>query len=122
MDGIHKNDFGWAAIILVVSLLCFSLCFLSGCWVTNKKWKNRIEQTESTVRELEMQRDSLMRKNEELDKRVVVLIDSLKTKKEKIVYIKIKGNEKIDSIRTLPVDNAIEFLSRELSKEASAAR
>lgn len=88
----------------------------------NRKWRDRIEQVEETVKELESQRDSLLERNEKLDEQISVLIDSLEMKKEKIVYIKIKGNEKVDSIRALPVDNAIEFLSRELSKEASATR
>ena len=118
MDGNNKKSFWWAIVGTIVILSCFLL----GSWVTNKKWEKRLNQAGELVKGLEKQRDSLLKVTEKLDEQINVLTDPLGKKKEEIVYIKIQGDEKVDSIRTLPIDSAIEFLSRELSKEASTTR
>lgn len=81
-----------------------------------------IKNCEEYIEELQYQKDSLLKVNEQLDITIEELQDFILQTKTKIIYIKEKNNEKVDSIYHLPIDSAIEFFSTEVSKEASSRR
>ena len=65
---------------------------------------------------------SLYRRLEQLEKETAELQDSIARNKQKIIYIKTKSDEKVDSIRVLPLDSAMEIFADQVSREDSPQR
>ena len=67
---------------------------------------------------------SSIRKNyaKQLEKETAELQDSIARNKQNIIYLKIKSDEKVDSIRVLPLDSAMEFFADQVSREDSPQR
>lgn len=107
--------------VAVVVLIAVTLCFLhavlkmwlfdNGGQELQNENKRLLEQVDSLKGEIG-QRDLLI---EELGKTTVEI-------KERIVYIKVKNDEKVDSVRALPIDSAVEFFADKISKEADTRR
>lgn len=111
MDGQKSN---WDVIKFPVGLI---LGFLIAYLFCNWRFQKQIEQIEKQYEELTETKDSLLNEIQKHDAEILVLEDSLKQKKEKIVYIKIKGHEKMDSVQHLPLDEAMDFFSKSISTE-----
>ena len=103
---------------LIAVLVAVALLF--GGMLLERKFQNdRYKEVEGWVKELENQKDSLLSVINSLQNETLALQDSISKSKEKIVYIKIKSDEKVDSIRVLPLDSAMEFFTDQVSREDS---
>lgn len=111
MDGNKSN---WNAIKFYVGLI---IGLVVGFLFCNWKFQKEIEGVEKNYQDLIRVKDSLLCELKKHDAEILILQDSLKQKKEKIVYIKIKRNEKMDSVQHLPLDEAMDFFSKSLSSE-----
>lgn len=106
---------------LIAVLVAVALLF--GGMLLERKFQNdRYKEVEGWVKELENQKDSLLSVINSLQNETLALQDSISKSKEKIVYIKIKSDEKVDSIRVLPLDSAMEFFTDQVSREDSPQR
>jgi len=106
----------WAYLIAVLVAVAL---FFGGMLLERKFQNDRYKEVEGRVKELENQKDSLLLVINSLQNETLVLQDSISKSKEKIVYIKIKSDEKVDSIRVLPLDSAMEFFTDQVSREDS---
>jgi uncharacterized membrane protein YgaE (UPF0421/DUF939 family) len=110
MDG--KSN--WDNIKFCVGL---SIGFVVSFLFCNWKFQQEVDRVNRNYQSLVEKKDSLLNELKKNDAEILILQDSLKQKKEKIVYIRIKGHEKMDSVRHLPLDEAMEFFSKSLSSE-----
>lgn len=109
----------WKYLISVL----VAVALLFGGMLLERKFQNdRYKEVEGWVKELENQKDSLLSVINSLQNETLALQDSISKSKEKIVYIKIKSDEKVDSIRVLPLDSAMEFFTDQVSREDSPQR
>lgn len=110
---MDKKDI-WGEVKFCVGLLIGILATYLLC-----KWtfQQEVDKVKQNYQSLEQKRDSLLNELKEHDAEILVLEDSLKKKEEKIVYIRIKGYEKMDSVQHLPLDEAMDFFSKSLSSE-----
>jgi len=106
----------------LIAVLVAAGLFFGGMLLERKHQNDRYKEVEGWVEGLENQKDSLLSVISSLQDETLALQDSISKSKEKIVYIKIKNDEKVDSIRVLPLDSAIEFFTDQVSRENSAQR
>ena len=106
----------------LIAVLVAVALFFGGMLLEGKFQNDRYKKVESQVAELENQKDSLLSVINRLQNETLTLQDSISKSKEKIVYIKIKNDEKVDSIRVLPLDSAMEFFADQVSREDSPQR
>lgn len=106
----------------LISVLVAVALFFGGMLLERKFQNDRYKEVSGWVKELENQKDSLLSVINSLQNETLALQDSISKSKEKIVYIKIKGDEKVDSIRVLPLDSAMEFFTDQVSREGSPQR
>lgn len=106
----------------LISVLVAVALFFGGMLLERKFQNDRYKEVEGWVKELENQKDSLLSVINSLQNETLALQDSISKSKEKIVYIKIKSDEKVDSIRVLPLDSAMEFFTDQVSREDSPQR
>lgn len=106
----------WKYLIFVLVAVAL---FFGGMLLEREFQNDRYKEVESQVAELENQKDSLLLVISGLQNETLALQDSISKSKEKIVYIKIKSDEKVDSIRVLPLDSAMEFFADQVSREDS---
>ena len=106
---------------LIAVLVAVGL-FFGGMLLERKHQNDRYKEVEGWVKELENQKDSLLSVISGFQDETLALQDSISKSKEKIVYIKIKSDEKVDSIRVLPLDSAMEFFADQVSREDSSQR
>ena len=106
----------------LISVLVAVALFFGGMLLEGKFQNDRYKEVEGRVKELENQKDSLLSVINSLQNETLALQDSISKSKEKIVYIKIKSDEKVDSIRVLPLDSAMEFFADQVSREDSPQR
>lgn len=106
----------------LISVLVAVALFFGGMLLERKFQNDRYKEVEGWVKELENQKDSLLSVINSLQNETLALQDSISKSKEKIVYIKIKSDEKVDSIRVLPLDSAMEFFADQVSREDSPQR
>lgn len=110
---MDKKDI-WDGVKFCVGLLIGILATYLFC-----KWtfQQEVDKVKQNYQSLEQKRDSLLNELKKHDAEILILEDSLKQKKEKIVYIRIKRYEKMDSVQHLPLDEAMDFFSKSLSSE-----
>ena len=106
----------------LIAVLVAVALFFGGMLLERKFQNDRYKEVEGWVKELENQKDSLLLVISGLQNETPALQDSISKSKEKIVYIKIKSDEKVDSIRVLPLDSAMEFFADQVSREDSPQR
>lgn len=106
----------------LIAVLVAVALFFGGMLLERKFQNDRYKEVEGWVKELENQKDSLLSVINSLQNETLDLQDSISKSKEKIVYIKIKSDEKVDSIRVLPLDSAMEFFADQVSREDSPQR
>ena len=106
---------------LIVVLIAVGL-FFGGMLLERKHQNDRYEEVSGWVKDLEKQKDGLLQVTKQLEKETTELQDSIARNKQKIVYIKIKSDEKVDSVRVLPLDSAIEFFTDQVSREDCSSR
>ena len=106
----------------LIAVLVAAGLFFGGMLLERKHQNDRYKEVEGWVKELENQKDSLLSVISGLQDETLALQDSISKGKEKIVYIKIKSDEKVDSIRVLPLDSAMEFFADQVSREDSPQR
>lgn len=106
----------------LIAVLVAVALFFGGMLLERKHQNDRYKEVEGWVKELENQKDSLLSVINSLQNETLALQDSISKSKEKIVYIKIKSDEKVDSIRVLPLDRAMEFFTDQVSREDSPQR
>ena len=106
----------------LIAVLVAVALFFGGMLLERKFQNDRYKKVEGWVKELENQKDSLLSVISGLQDETLALQDSISKSKEKIVYIKIKNDEKVDSIRVLPLDSAMEFFADQVSREDSPQR
>lgn len=106
----------------LISVLVAVALFFGGMLLERKFQNDRYKEVSGWVKELENQKDSLLSVINGLQNETLALQDSISKSKEKIVYIKIKSDEKVDSIRVLPLDSAMEFFTDQVSRENSPQR
>ena len=109
----------WTYLIAVLVAVAL---FFGGMLLERKLQNDRYKEVEGWVKELENQKDSLLLVISGLQNETLALQDSISKSKEKIIYIKIKSDEKVDSIRVLPLDSAMEFFADQVSREDSPQR
>lgn len=109
----------WKYLIFVLVAVAL---FFGGMLLERKFQNDRYKEVSGWVRDLEKQKDSLLSVINSLQNETLALQDSISKSKEKIVYIKIKSDEKVDSIRVLPLDSAMEFFADQVSREDSPQR
>ena len=103
----------------LIAVLVAVALFFGGMLLEGKFQNDRYKEVSGWVRDLEKQKDSLLSMINSLQNETLALQDSISKSKEKIVYIKIKSDEKVDSIRVLPLDSAMEFFTDQVSREDS---
>lgn len=106
----------------LISVLVAVALFFGGMLLERKFQNDRYKEVEGWVKELENQKDGLLSVINSLQNETLALQDSISKSKEKIVYIKIKSDEKVDSIHVLPLDSAMEFFADQVSREDSPQR
>lgn len=106
----------------LIAVLVAAGLFFGGMLLERKHQNDRYKEVSGWVKNLEEQKDSLLSVIGSLQQETLVLQDSIFRNKQKIVYIKIKSDEKVDSIRVLPLDSAIEFFSDQVSREGCSSR
>lgn len=109
----------WKYLIFVLVAVAL---FFGGMLLERKFQNDRYKEVSGWVGDLEKQKDSLLQATKQLEKETAELQDSIARNKQKIIYIKIKSDEKVDSIRVLPLDSAMEFFTDQVSRENSPQR
>lgn len=106
----------------LIAVLVAAGLFFGGMLLERKHQNDRYKEVSGWVKNLEEQKDGLLQVTKQLEKETAELQDSIARNKQKIVYIKIKSDEKVDSIRVLPLDSAIEFFTDQVSRESCSSR
>jgi len=109
-------------IVIAIVLICL-LGFFIYKYVKTRKENERLQEfVDVQVGLWEKERNELQWQIEQSNKEIAVLQDSIDNIKIRIIKVKERVYEKMDSIHSLPIDGAIEFFTEQVSSEMGSGK